>query len=154
MTTAYRITAHGRARPPCSSDVLPTLSRSSKVTGQRFYVVPASNRMTAHWTALDGSGCTCLGYQRRGTCTHSIAARTLHDRQRRRRYPRAARPTPTCSRAARTAATSRTASTAAAPAAPVTASGSPAGRRARTERRKTGRGWRSRPVVRGMRGGA
>ena len=33
------------------------------------------NRMMADWTAIDGSGCTCLGYQRRGLCTHSIAAK-------------------------------------------------------------------------------
>src|SRR5689334_21355741 len=37
--------------------------------------------MTAHWTAIDGSGCTCIGYQRRGLCTHAIAARTLYERQ-------------------------------------------------------------------------
>ena len=63
-------------------ELLPTFSRGrSKQTGQPFYVVPASNRMTAHWTAVDGSGCTCLGYQRRGLCTHAVAARTLADRQ-------------------------------------------------------------------------
>ena len=62
---------------------------TSKATGQRFYVVPASNRMAAHWTALDGSGCTCLGYQRRGTCTHAIAAKTLRDRQQPAQAPKA-----------------------------------------------------------------
>src|SRR4051794_35428941 len=54
---------------------------TSKLTGQHFYVVPASNRLTAHWTAIDGSGCTCIGYQRRGLCTHAIAAATLYQRQ-------------------------------------------------------------------------
>jgi hypothetical protein len=54
--------------------------------------VPASNRLAAHWAAIDGSGCTCLGYQRRGTCTHSIAARTVHDRQQPAPAPKA-RPT-------------------------------------------------------------
>lgn len=71
------------------AELLPTLSTgTSKRTGQRFFVVPASKRMTAHWTATDGSGCTCLGYQRRGTCTHSIAAQILHTATR----PRFARP--------------------------------------------------------------
>src|SRR4051812_19435748 len=63
-------------------ELLGTLSTgTSKLTGQCFYVVPASNGMTAHWTAIDGTGCTCLGYQRRGLCTHAIAARTIHERQ-------------------------------------------------------------------------
>src|SRR5215216_3610612 len=65
------------------AELLLTFNRgTSKVTGERFYVVPASNRMTAHWTALDGSGCTCIGYQRRGTCTHAIAAKMLHTAKR------------------------------------------------------------------------
>ena len=51
-----------------------TFSRgTSKQTGQAFYVVPASNCLSAHWTAIDGSGCTCLGFQQRGTCTHQLA---------------------------------------------------------------------------------
>lgn len=51
-----------------------TFSRgTSKQTGQAFYVVPASNCLGAHWTAIDGSGCTCLGFQQRGTCTHQLA---------------------------------------------------------------------------------
>jgi hypothetical protein len=71
-----------RRKAEALADLLPTFSRgTSKVTGERFIVVPASNRLTAHWTAVDGSGCTCLGYQRRGTCTHSIAAKLVHDRQ-------------------------------------------------------------------------
>lgn len=76
------VTAPMRKKAAALVDVLATCSTgTSKKTGQRFYVVPASNRMTAHWTALDGSGCTCIGYQRRGTCTHAIAAQTLHQRQ-------------------------------------------------------------------------
>jgi hypothetical protein len=59
--------------------LLTTCSRGrSKQTGQAFYVVPSSNRLSAHWTAIDGTGCTC---QRRGTCTHSIAAADVHKRQ-------------------------------------------------------------------------
>ena len=71
-----------RRKADALAELLPTLSRGrSKVDGRPFYVVPASNRISAHWTALDGSGCTCLGFQRRGTCTHGIAARTVHERQ-------------------------------------------------------------------------
>jgi hypothetical protein len=76
------VTAPMARKAATLAELLPACSTgTSKLTGQRFYVVPASNRMTAHWTALDGSGCTCLGYQRRGLCTHAIAARTLHERQ-------------------------------------------------------------------------
>lgn len=72
-------------------ELLGTLSTgASKLTGQRFYVVPASNGMTAHWTAIDGTGCTCLGFQRRGLCTHQIAARALYERQ----APPASQPAP------------------------------------------------------------
>jgi hypothetical protein len=57
------------------AELLSTCSRGrSKLNGQPFYVVPSSNRLSAHWTAVDGSGCTCQGFQRRGTCTHAIAA--------------------------------------------------------------------------------
>ena len=81
MATAI-VTAPMRVKAAKLADLMPTFSRGrSKQTGQPFIVVPASNRMTAHWTAVDGSGCTCLGYQRRGLCTHAIAAKTLADRQ-------------------------------------------------------------------------
>lgn len=83
MTTSI-VSPPMRAKAAKLSLLLPTFSRGhSKLTGQVFYVVPASNRLTAHWTAVDGSGCTCLGYQRRGLCTHAIAAKTLHERQQR-----------------------------------------------------------------------
>src|SRR4051812_18930562 len=76
------VSAPMRAKAEALAELLPTFSRGrSKVTGQPFIVVPASNKMTAHWTAVDGTGCTCLGYQRRGTCTHAIAAQLVHDRR-------------------------------------------------------------------------
>jgi hypothetical protein len=81
MTTSI-VSPPMRRKAEALAELVPTFSRgTSKVTGERFIVVPASNRMTAHWTAVDGSGCTCLGYQRRGTCTHAIAAKLVHDRQ-------------------------------------------------------------------------
>ena len=81
MTTSI-VTAPMARKAATLAELLPTFSRgTSKLTGQRFIVVPASNRLTAHWTAVDGSGCTCLGYQRRGTCTHAIAAKLVADRQ-------------------------------------------------------------------------
>jgi len=58
---------------------MPLFSRGrSKVTGQPFIIVPASTPSVAHWTATDGSGCTCIGFQRRGTCTHAIAAQIVN----------------------------------------------------------------------------
>ena len=70
------------------AELLPTLSRGrSKASGQPFYVVPSSNRLSAHWVATDGTGCTCQGFQRRGTCTHSIAAADVHKRQQPTRIP-------------------------------------------------------------------
>jgi hypothetical protein len=59
------------------AQALPLLPRGrSKETGQPFYVVPSTTAplLVAHWTAVDGSGCTCTGFDRRGICTHSIAA--------------------------------------------------------------------------------
>ncbi len=53
----------------------PTWNRGrSKETGREFYVVPASDGVSAHWTAVDGRGCTCTGHRRRGVCTHALAA--------------------------------------------------------------------------------
>src|SRR4051794_26135825 len=76
------VTPPMRRKAAALADLLPTLSTgTSKLTGQRFYVVPASNHMTAHWTALDGTGCTCIGFQRRGVCAHAVAAQTVHQGQ-------------------------------------------------------------------------
>src|SRR4051794_26538649 len=77
------VTAPMRKKAEALAELLPTFSRGrSKVTGQPFIVVPASNRLTAHWTAVDGSGCTCIGYQRRGLCTHAIAAKLVAESER------------------------------------------------------------------------
>ena len=46
----------------------------SKVDGREFWVIQGSTGH-AHWTALDGSGCTCRGFYYRGACSHSLAAR-------------------------------------------------------------------------------
>jgi hypothetical protein len=71
-----------RRKAEALAELLPTFSHGrSKLTGQAFIVVPASNRKSAHWTAIDGSGCTCLGWHRRGLCTHAIAAKIVADRQ-------------------------------------------------------------------------
>jgi hypothetical protein len=59
------------------AEALPFLPRGrSKETGQAFYVVPSTTAplLVAHWTELDGTGCTSIGFDRRGVCTHSIAA--------------------------------------------------------------------------------
>ncbi len=45
-----------------------------KADGTKFYVIPGSKGV-AHWTATDGSGCTCKGYRYRGTCSHVLAVR-------------------------------------------------------------------------------
>ena len=51
MTTSI-VTAPMQRKADALVDLLGTFSRGrSKVTGAEFYVVPASNRMTAHWTA-------------------------------------------------------------------------------------------------------
>jgi hypothetical protein len=87
MTTSIVTPAMSRKAEQLAA-LLPTFSRGrSKASGQPFYVVPSSNRLSAHWTAIDGSGCTCQGHQRRGTCTHSIAAADVHKRQQPTRIP-------------------------------------------------------------------
>ncbi len=50
------------------------LNGRSKENGRPFYVIPGSKGV-AHWTAADGSGCTCRGYQYRGQCSHVLAVR-------------------------------------------------------------------------------
>lgn len=68
--------------------LLPTLSRGrSKQTGQAFFVVPASDRLSAHWTAVDGSGCTCRSFAHRGACSHSLAVQ-IHEQRQQRPAPR------------------------------------------------------------------
>jgi hypothetical protein len=95
VSTVPAVSAAMSAKAERLAALLPTLSRGrSKETGVSFYVVPSSNRMTAHWTAVDGSGCTCVGYQRRGTCTHALAAASV---ERSRRQTPGAEHAPTSS---------------------------------------------------------
>jgi hypothetical protein len=49
----------------------------SKVTGEAFVIVPGSTDDVAHWASA--YACTCIGHQRRGTCTHQLAVQ-LADR--------------------------------------------------------------------------
>ena len=53
----------------------------SKRTGVEFYVVPASDGVTAHWTAADARGCTCKGHRRNGDCSHVEAVRLFNHRE-------------------------------------------------------------------------
>ncbi len=46
----------------------------TKADGRSFFVLPGS-KGHAHWTAADGSGCTCRGFFYRGTCSHVLAVR-------------------------------------------------------------------------------
>lgn len=40
----------------------------SKRTGASFYVIPASDGRSAHYSTADG--CTCTGFMHRGRCSH------------------------------------------------------------------------------------
>ena len=54
--------------------LVPLMSKGrSKRTGQHFVIVPGTTPTVAHWAAA--TGCTCVGFQRRGVCTHSLAVR-------------------------------------------------------------------------------
>lgn len=71
-------------------------SPRANAPGRRFWIIPASDETNrereekglppaAHWTAVDGSGCTCE-YQRRrragaGPCSHALAAQIVADEQ-------------------------------------------------------------------------
>ena len=51
---------------------MPLFSRGrSKRTGESFVIVPGSTPGTAHWAT--SAGCTCIGFDKRGVCTHSLA---------------------------------------------------------------------------------
>ena len=51
---------------------VPLLNRGrSKATGETFVLVPDSESNVAHYTTT--YGCTCIGFKRRGVCTHQLA---------------------------------------------------------------------------------
>lgn len=52
----------------------------SKVDGRTFYVIPASDGMSAHWTT--SYGCSCKGHRRHGICSHVEAIRLYEHRER------------------------------------------------------------------------
>ena len=47
----------------------------SKVDGSGFFIVPASDGKSAHWSSP--LGCTCRGHRERGICTHQLACQIL-----------------------------------------------------------------------------
>ena len=57
------------------------LTGRSKASGRPFFVIPGSKGV-AHWTAADGSGCTCRGFAYRGQCSHVLAVQLRQDRER------------------------------------------------------------------------
>ena len=57
------------------------LTGRSKVSGRPFFVIPGSKGV-AHWTAADGSGCTCRGFAYRGQCSHVLAVKARHAAER------------------------------------------------------------------------
>ena len=52
------------------------LTGRSKMNGRPFFVIPGSKGV-AHWTAADGSGCTCRGFRFRGRCSHALAVQMI-----------------------------------------------------------------------------
>ena len=69
------VTAAMARKAEMLAEQAPTWNRGrSKATAREFYVVPASDGVSAHWTAVAGRGCTCTGHRRRGVCTHALAA--------------------------------------------------------------------------------
>ena len=62
------------------------LAGRAKANGRPFYVIPGSKGV-AHWTAADGSGCTCRGFRFRGTCSHVVAVTMREAREAARRNP-------------------------------------------------------------------
>ena len=57
------------------------LTGRAKANGRPFYVIPGSKGV-AHWTAADGSGCTCRGFAYRGQCSHVLAVKLRRQRER------------------------------------------------------------------------
>jgi hypothetical protein len=48
---------------------------TSKRTGERFWLIPASDARTAHYAT--SAGCTCRSFLYRGICSHVVAVRAL-----------------------------------------------------------------------------
>lgn len=71
MTTAT-VTPSMQRKADALAAQVPLFSRGrSKKTGESFVIVPGSTEGVAHWTTA--RGCTCIGFQKRGTCTHQLA---------------------------------------------------------------------------------
>lgn len=73
------VTPAMRKKAEALADLVPTFSTGrSKRNGVHFVIVPGTQPGTAHWS--NGLGCTCEGFRRRGTCTHSLAVSLAHQR--------------------------------------------------------------------------
>jgi hypothetical protein len=68
------VTPPMRRKAETLAALVPMMSKGcSKATGQAFVIVPGSVPTIAHWATA--TGCTCVGFQRRGVCTHSLAVK-------------------------------------------------------------------------------
>ncbi len=71
------MTTRSIAKAEALADQAATWARgTSKRDGRSFYVIPASDGVGAHYTT--DYGCSCLGFQRRGECSHREAVR-IHE---------------------------------------------------------------------------
>jgi hypothetical protein len=68
------VTPPMRRKAETLAALVPMMSKGrSKRTGEAFVIVPGSTPNVAHWATP--TGCTCVGFRRRGVCTHSLAVR-------------------------------------------------------------------------------
>lgn len=72
MTAPHMVTPSMQTKAEALAALVPTFHRGrSKRTGESFVIFPGSVPTVAHWAT--SYGCTCKGFDRRGTCTHSLA---------------------------------------------------------------------------------
>lgn len=70
------VTPNMQAKAERLAEMVPTFPRGrDRQTGIQFVIVPGSEPGVGHRT--NGLGCTCLGHDQRGVCTHSLAV-TIH----------------------------------------------------------------------------
>lgn len=65
------VTPAMQAKAERLAELVPTFPRGRSRDGIQFVIVPGSVPNVGHRT--NGLGCTCLGYDKRGVCTHALA---------------------------------------------------------------------------------
>src|SRR5215208_5666951 len=75
------VTPAMRKKAEALAELVPTFTKGRAKDGIHFVIVPSSDDPLHKGHRTNGLGCTCVGFDRNGTCTHQRAVALVRQRQ-------------------------------------------------------------------------